>query len=73
LSQWKCKFGIKFKKASSDAVNAEEWKSTKLPFSLQKFCSDDIYSAEERGLLCHAMLDVLLSYNQQLYLVQKKQ
>jgi hypothetical protein len=36
LSRWKCKFGIKFKKAhdekdSADAVSAKQWKSTKLP------------------------------------------
>jgi hypothetical protein len=36
LSRWKCRFGIKFKKAHgekdrADAVSAEQWKSTKLP------------------------------------------
>jgi hypothetical protein len=47
LSRWKCRFGIKFKRAygqkdSADAVSAEQWKSTKLPNLLQKFCADDI-------------------------------
>jgi hypothetical protein len=55
LSQCKCRFGIKFKKDSADAVDAEQWKSTKLPNLLQKFCADDIYSADETGLLYHAM------------------
>jgi hypothetical protein len=66
LSQCKCRFGIEFKKAhsedSADAVYAEQWKSTKLPNLLQKFCADDIYSAYETGLLHHAMLDGSISY-----------
>jgi hypothetical protein len=42
LSQWKCRFGIKFKKAhgkkdSADAISAEKFKSTKLPYLLQEF------------------------------------
>jgi hypothetical protein len=45
LSQWKCRFGIKFKKAhgkdSADAVSGEQWKSIKLPNLLQKFCADN--------------------------------
>jgi hypothetical protein len=67
LSQWKCRFGIKFKKAHSqkdcaDAVSAEQWKSIKLPNLLQKFCADDIYSADETGSFYHAMPDASLSY-----------
>jgi hypothetical protein len=47
LPQWKCRFWIKFKmehdkKDSADAVG-EQWKSTKLPNLLQKFCEDDTY------------------------------
>jgi cupin superfamily acireductone dioxygenase involved in methionine salvage len=42
----------KFKKAhhqknSADAVSTEQWKFTKLPNLLKKFCSDDIYNADE--------------------------
>jgi hypothetical protein len=67
LSCWKCRFGIKFKKAHGekgivDAVSAEQWKSTKLPNLLQKFCADDIYIADETGLLYHATPDGSLSY-----------
>jgi hypothetical protein len=52
LSQWKCRFGMKFKKAHSEkdcvvAVNAEQWKSIKLPNLLQKICADDNYNADE--------------------------
>jgi hypothetical protein len=55
LSQWKCRFGIKFKKAHGEkgiagAVSAEQWKYAKLPNLLQKFCTDDIYNADETGL-----------------------
>jgi hypothetical protein len=68
LSQWKYRFGIKFKKAhgekgSADAVNAEQWKSTKLPKLLQKFCADEtglFYRATPHGSLSykHATLSV---------------
>jgi hypothetical protein len=41
LSRWKCKFGMKFKKAhgekgTADAVSAQQWKFTKLWNLLQK-------------------------------------
>jgi hypothetical protein len=54
FSRWKCRIWIKFKKThsqknSADAVSGEQLKSTKLPNLLQKFCKDDIYSAEETG------------------------
>jgi hypothetical protein len=67
LSRWKCRFGIKFKKAhgetdSADAVSAEQCKSTQLPNLLQKFCADEIYNADETGLFYHATLDGSLSY-----------
>jgi hypothetical protein len=62
LSQWKCRHDDKFKKAyskkdSADVVGAEEWKSKKVPELLQKFCADDIYSADETGLFYRATLD----------------
>jgi hypothetical protein len=67
LSQWKCRFGIRFKKThgekdSADAVNAEQWKSIKLPNLLQICYADDIYNANETGLFYHGMPDVSLSY-----------
>jgi hypothetical protein len=67
LSRWKCSFGIKFKKAhgekgSADAVSAEQWKATKLTNVLQKFCTDDIYKADEIGLPYRATPDSSLSY-----------
>jgi hypothetical protein len=37
-------------KGIAGAVSAEQWKSTKLPDLFQKFCRDDIYSADETGL-----------------------
>jgi hypothetical protein len=66
LPVWKCRFGIKFKKAhgeksSADAVNAEKLKSTKLPNLLQKCCADDIYNADETGLFYCATPDGSLS------------
>jgi hypothetical protein len=67
LSRWRCRFGIKFKKAngekdSADTVSAEQWKSTRLPNLQQKFCADDIYSANETGLFYCAMPDGPQSY-----------
>jgi hypothetical protein len=67
LSLWKCRFGIDFKKAhgekgSADALSAEQWKSTKLPNLLQKFCADDMYNADETGLFYHATPAGSLSY-----------
>jgi hypothetical protein len=67
LSQWKYRFWIKFKKAhgeksSADAVSSEQWKSTKLPNLLQKFCADNIYSAYETSLLHRATSVGSLSY-----------
>jgi hypothetical protein len=62
LSQWKCRFGIKFKKAYSKNDSAEQCKSTKLPNLNKKFCTDDIYNVAETGLFYHAMLDGSLSY-----------
>jgi hypothetical protein len=67
LSRWKCRHGIKFKKAhgekdSADVVGAAEWKSKKIPELLQKFCADDIYSADETGLFYHAVPDGSLCY-----------
>ncbi|XP_072119240.1 tigger transposable element-derived protein 4-like [Mobula birostris] len=61
LSRWKCRHHIQFKKthgekSGSDALNAEAWKSTKLPDLLQKFCADDIYNADETGLFYRAIL-----------------
>jgi hypothetical protein len=68
LFRWKCRFGIKFKKAhgekdSADAASAEQGKSTKLPNLLQKFCTDNIYNANETGLFYHAFSDSSLSHN----------
>jgi hypothetical protein len=61
-----CLSGNEFKKAHSkkggDAVSAEQWKSTQLPNLLQKFCADDIYSADETGLFYCDMLDGSPSY-----------
>jgi hypothetical protein len=76
LSPWKGRFGIKFKKAygkksSADAVSTEQWKSTKLPNLLQKFCADDIYNADETGLFYNARQTVPSATNTQLYLVQR--
>jgi hypothetical protein len=66
MSRWKCRLGIKFKKARGgvidDAVSAEQWKSTKLPNLLQKFCTDDIFSADETGLFYRATPDGSLTY-----------
>jgi hypothetical protein len=66
LSRWKCTFGIKFKKAygedSADAVSAEQWKFTKLPDFLQKFCADDICNADKTSLFYRAPPDGSLSY-----------
>jgi hypothetical protein len=61
LSRWKCRFGIKFKKAHGED-SGEQWKSTKLPNLLQKFCADNIYDADETGLFYCATLDGSLSY-----------
>jgi hypothetical protein len=57
----KLRFGIKFKKAEAKKDSAEQWKSTKLPNLLQKFCAD-IYNANERNLFHHAIPDNSLSY-----------
>jgi hypothetical protein len=67
LSQWKCRFGIKFKKVhgerdSADGVSGEQWKSTTLPDLLKKFCADDIYNVDETGLFYPAMPNGSLSY-----------
>jgi hypothetical protein len=67
LSGWKCRLGMKFKKAHSkkgcaDAVSAEHWKATKLPNMLQKICTDNIYNANETGLFYCATLDGSLGY-----------
>jgi hypothetical protein len=63
-----CRFGIDFKNAHSedsvDAVRAEEWKSTKLPNLLQRFCADDIYNANEISLSYCATPGGSLSYKQ---------
>jgi hypothetical protein len=51
LSRQKCRFAMKFKKVrgedSANAVNAEQWKSIKLPNLLRLFCADDIYNVVE--------------------------
>jgi hypothetical protein len=39
----------KFKKVQGEKDSAEQ-KYTKLPNLLQKFCTDDIYNADETGL-----------------------
>jgi hypothetical protein len=54
LSQWKCRFGLKFKKDSAVAVSAEQWKSTKLPNLMQKCCTDDtvVYRPAAKQSLC---------------------
>jgi hypothetical protein len=67
LCRWKCRFGIKFKKAhgkkgNADAVNAEQWESTKLPNLLQKFSTDNVYSTDETGLFYCVTSDSSLSY-----------
>jgi hypothetical protein len=67
LSQCKCRFGIKFRKASGerdsvDAVSAEQWNSTKLPNLLQKFCPDNIYNADKTDLFYCVKPDGSLSY-----------
>jgi hypothetical protein len=73
----KCRFGIKLKKAhgekdSADAVNAEKWKSTKLPNLHQKCCTDNIYNANETGLFYPATLDGSLSYKHITLFASKK-
>jgi hypothetical protein len=67
LSKQKCRFGIKLKKGygekgSVDAVNGEQWKSTKLQNILQKFCADNIYNANKTGLFYCATPDGSLTY-----------
>lgn len=67
LSRWKSRHEIKFKKAhgekeSADVGGAEEWKLTKLPELLAKFSADDIYNADETGLLYRATPNGSLSY-----------
>jgi hypothetical protein len=67
LSQWIHRLVIRMnkvhgKKASADAVSAEQQKSTRLPNLLHKFCTDDIYNDDETGLFHHAALDGSLSY-----------
>jgi hypothetical protein len=47
---------------SVDAVSNEQWKSTKLPNFLQKFCADNIYNADETGLFYCATPDGSLTY-----------
>jgi hypothetical protein len=42
---------------SADAVNAEQWKSTKMPNLLQRFCADDICKADETDLFYRAISD----------------
>jgi hypothetical protein len=63
LTRWKCRFGIKFKKAygEKDAVSAVKQKSTKVPDLHQKFCTD-FYNANETGLFYHAMPNCSLNY-----------
>jgi hypothetical protein len=51
----------------ADAVSAEQWKSTKLPNLLQKFCADGIYNANETGLFYPALMGSSLSYNHALF------
>jgi hypothetical protein len=46
----KCRFGTKFKKVQGEKDSAEQQKSIKLPNWLKKFCTDDIYNADETGL-----------------------
>jgi hypothetical protein len=62
LSQCKWRFEIKFNKASGKKDIAEQWKSTMLQNLVQKFCTDDIYYADETGLFYCAMSDGSLSY-----------
>lgn len=67
LSRWKTRHAIKFKKAhgekdSADTTSAEGWKNTKLPELLHKFSPDDIYNADETGLLYRATPDGSLVY-----------
>jgi hypothetical protein len=52
-----------YEKGSADALSAEQKKSTKLPNLLQKFCTDNIYNANETGLFYCAFSDGFLSYN----------
>jgi hypothetical protein len=67
LSQWRCRFKIKFKKAhgenSADVVNAEQLKFRKLPDLLEKFGADYICNAcQTVYLFCCAVLEGSLSY-----------
>jgi hypothetical protein len=62
LSQWECRFGIKFKKAHSEKDSAEQCKSKKLPNLLQKFCANDIYNLDLMHLFYRAMLDGFIRY-----------
>jgi hypothetical protein len=48
------------------------WKSKKVPELLQKFCADDIYSADEAGLFYRAMPDGSLSCKRVKLLGSKK-
>jgi hypothetical protein len=54
--------GLKFWKAHGED-SAEQWRTRKLPNSLQKCCADGIYNADLLfNLFNHSMLDSSLSY-----------
>jgi hypothetical protein len=56
LAQWKCRFGIKFRKADGEKDSADTGNSRKLPNLLQKFCADDIYNADGIATIMHLSL-----------------
>jgi hypothetical protein len=77
LSRWKLRFGIKFEKAqgernSAHAVNAEQWKSIKLPNFYQNICADYICNADETGLFYPATSDGSLNYKHSILSGSKK-
>jgi hypothetical protein len=49
-------------KNSTDAVSAQRWESTNLLNLLQRICADDVFIANETGLVYHATPDGSLSY-----------
>jgi hypothetical protein len=77
LSSRKCWFGTRFNKAlgetgSAHAISAKQWKPTKLQNLLQKFCTDNIYNADETGLFHRAMPDDSLRYKHEIVSGSKK-
>ncbi|XP_071056808.1 tigger transposable element-derived protein 6-like [Onthophagus taurus] len=64
LSRWKARHNVSFKKEHNENVYnkaTEQWKNTTIPTSLEKFCADDIYNADETSLYYRDIPDEYLN------------